>query len=180
MLALLKLNILAVEHLRHVNGCGRPQRGVGVGQMWTDADRGVGVKKWSFFADVLYGRPLPLFDELCRCSINFARSCVSHESQFISQIASCCIHFARCNSPMGLNILFCADRFKTNIDGFLHGSSNYIIHSYYNRSIADVQLRAFSFLYELISARDSRQSYFGNVTVTKAELTDIINHICSS
>jgi len=62
----------------------------------------------------------------------------------------------------------------------LHGSSNYIVHSYYNRSIADVQLRVSSFLYELISIRDSRQSYFGNVAVTKAEMTDIINHICSS
>jgi len=81
---------------------------------------------------------------------------------------------------MGLNILFCADHFKTNLDGMLHGSSNYIVHSYYNRSIADVQLRASSLLYELISIRDSRQSYFGNVAVTKAELTDIINHICSS
>jgi len=73
-----------------------------------------------------------------------------------------------------------SDRFKTNIDGILHGSSNYIVHSYYNRSIADVQLRASSFLFELISTRDSRQSYFGNVTVTRAQLTDIINHICSS
>jgi len=104
---------------------------------------------------------------LCNCYcvfrrlINFARSCVSHESQFISQIASYCIHFARCYSPMGLNILFCADRFKTNIDAILHGSSSYIVHSNYNRSIADVQLHASSFLLELISTRDSRQSYFG-------------------
>jgi len=81
---------------------------------------------------------------------------------------------------MGLNILFCADQFKTNIDGILHDSSNYIVHSYYNRSIADVQLRASSFLSELISTSDSKQSYFGNVAVTKAELTDIINHICIS
>jgi len=123
---------------------------------------------------------LPLFDKLCRRSINFARLCVSHESQFISLIASYCIHFARCNSPMCLNILFCADRFKTSIDGILHGSSNYIVHSYYNCSIADIQLRASSFLSELISTKDSRQSYFGNVAVIKAELTDmmdIINHV---
>jgi len=77
---------------------------------------------------------------------------------------------------MGQNILICTDRFQTNIDGILNGSSNYIVHSYYNCSIADVQLRASSFLYELISIRDSRQSYFGNVAFTKAELTDIINH----
>jgi len=92
----------------------------------------------------LISQCLPIFDELCRRLINFARSCVSH------------------------------------VDGIFHGSSNYIVHSYYNRSIADVQVRASSFLFELFSTRDSRQSYFGNVAVTKAELMDIINHICSS
>jgi len=81
---------------------------------------------------------------------------------------------------MGLNILLSADRFQTKLDGILHGSSNYIVYSYYNRSIADVQTRASSFLYELISIRDSRQSHFGNVAFTKAELTDIINRICNS
>jgi len=62
----------------------------------------------------------------------------------------------------------------------LHVSFIYIVHSYYNRSTADVQLRASCLLYELISTRDSRQLSFGNVAVTKAELTDIINHIWSS
>ena len=84
---------------------------------------------------------------------------------------------------MGLNILFCADRYQTNIDDILSGSSNYIVHSHYNRSIVDVQLRASSFLSELISIRDSRQrlvTTFGNVAFTKAELADIIIHICIS
>ena len=102
---------------------------------------------------------LPVFDELCRRSINFMRSCVSHESKLISTIASHCIHFARCKSPMDLNILFCADRYQTNIDDILSGSSTYIVHSHYNRSIGDIQLHASSFLSELISIRDSRQSF---------------------
>ena len=128
---------------------------------------------------------LPVFDELCRRSINFMRSCVSHESKLISTIASHCIHFARCKSPMGLNILFCADRYQTNIDDILSGSLfitfiYYIVHSHYNRSIVDVQLRASSFLSELVSIRNSRRSFFGNVAFTKAELADIINHICIS
>ena len=66
-----------------------------------------------------------------------------------------------------------------NIDYILSGSSNCIVHSYYNRSIADVQLRASSFLSELVSIRDSRQSISGDVAFTKAELAVIINHICS-
>jgi len=82
------------------------------------------------------------------------------------------------HSPMGL-MLFCADRFQTNIDGILNGSFNYNVHSYYNCSIADTQLRASSFLFELVIIRDSRQSCFGNVAFTKAELANITNHICS-
>ena len=78
------------------------------------------------------------------------------------------------------NILFCADRYQTNIDDILGGYTNYIVHSHYNRSIADVQLRASSFLSELVSTRDSRQSFFGNVASTKAEMADIINHFCIS
>jgi len=81
---------------------------------------------------------------------------------------------------MGLNILFCADRYQSNVVNILSGSSNYIVQSYYNRSIADAEQRASSFLSELVSIRDSRQSFFGHVALTKAELDDIINHICTS
>jgi hypothetical protein len=71
-----------------------------------------------------------VFDDLYRRSTNFARSCVSHESQLVIQIASYCTHFARCNYSMDLNILFRADRLHTNVDGILSGSSNYIVHSH--------------------------------------------------
>ena len=81
---------------------------------------------------------------------------------------------------MGLNIVFCTDRYQTSIDDIRSCSSEYIVHSHYNRSIADVQLRAYSFLFELVSIRDSRQSFFGSVASTKAELADIINLICIS
>ena len=57
---------------------------------------------------------------------------------------------------------------------------SYFVDTEPNRSIADVQLRASGFLSELVSIRDSRQSFFGNVAFTKAELADIIIHICTS
>ena len=81
---------------------------------------------------------------------------------------------------MGSNILFCADRYQTTVDDILSGSSNYIVYSHYNRSITDVQLRASSFLSELVSNRDSRQSFSGSVALSKAELTDLINHVCTN
>ena len=79
---------------------------------------------------------------------------------------------------MGTNIFFCADRYQTTVDDILSGSSNYIVYSHYNRSITDGQLRASSFLSELVRNRDSRQSFSGSVALTKAELADLINHIC--
>jgi hypothetical protein len=81
--------------------------------------------------------PIPVFNELCRHSINFARSCVLHESKFISQIASYCICFARSKSPPGLNVLFCADRFQSNVDDILSGSPNHIVHSYFKNSVSE-------------------------------------------
>jgi hypothetical protein len=77
-------------------------------------------------------------------------------------------------------VLFCADRFQSNVDDILSGSSNHIVQSYYNSLLSDAQLSLSSFLYELLSIRDSRQSCFGNIAFTIAELNDIINHICTS
>jgi hypothetical protein len=81
---------------------------------------------------------------------------------------------------MVLNILFCADRFQTNIDGILSGSSNYVVHSQNNRSIADAQVRASRFLHELVSIKDNRQSFLRNFAFTEAEMTDVTIHICSN
>ena len=55
---------------------------------------------------------LPVFDEICRRSINFARDCILHESSLIRQIASYGIYHARRESPLGRNMLFCADRYS--------------------------------------------------------------------
>jgi len=102
-------------------------------------------------------------------SMNFARSFMLHESKFISQIASYCIHFARSKSPLGLNVLFFTGRFQSDIDDILSGSYNHVDYSQYNSSIADVQLCESSFLSEFVSISDSRQSFFGHVTFIKAK-----------
>jgi hypothetical protein len=74
-------------------------------------------------------------------------------------------------------VLFCADRFQSNVDAILSGSSNHIVHSYHHSSLSGAQLSASSFLSELLSIRDSRQSF---IAFTLAELNDIIKHICTS
>jgi len=44
---------------------------------------------------------LPVFDEICRSSINFARDCILHEFGLIKQIASYDIYYASSESPLG-------------------------------------------------------------------------------
>jgi len=105
---------------------------------------------------------------------------VAWVNKLISHIASYCKHCARSKSPRGLNVLFSADRFQSNIDDILSGSSNHTVHSHYNSSIADAQLHVSSFLSELVSIRDSRQSVLGHVAFTKADLADITQNISAT
>jgi len=64
-------------------------------------------------------------------------ACRMSQNSLVS--ASYCIYFARSKSILGLNVLLCADRLQSNIDDILSGSSNHIVHSHYNSSIADDQ-----------------------------------------
>ena len=77
-------------------------------------------------------------------------------------------------------MLFCADRFQSNVDDILIGSSNRIIHSYYNSSVSEAQLSASGFMSELLCNRHSRQSVFDDVAFTSAELNNIITDICTT
>ena len=53
---------------------------------------------------------LPVFDEICRRSVNFVRDCIVHESGIIKRVASYGIYYARNESPLSQNMLFFTDR----------------------------------------------------------------------
>ena len=121
---------------------------------------------------------LPVFDEICRRSINFARDCISHESNLIRQIASYGIFHARSASLLGQNMLFCIDRYRSPVNSLLYSSFN-IITSYFNSTVDSAQSRTCSFLSELIEIRDSRENFSNNFILSYAELCDIITYICT-
>ena len=121
---------------------------------------------------------LPVFDEICRRSINFARDCISHESNLIRQIESYGIFHARSASLLGQNMLFCIDRYRSPVNGLLFSSFN-IINSYFNSTVDSAQSRTCSFLSELIEIRDSRENFSNNFILSYAELCDIITYICT-
>ena len=121
---------------------------------------------------------LPVFDEICRRSINFARACISREPGLIQQVASYGIYYARSESPLGQNMLFCADRYRSTLNNLLF-SSFQIVTSYFDNTVDDAQLCTASFLSELIEIRDRTETLFDNFILSYAELCDIITYICT-
>ena len=121
---------------------------------------------------------LPVFDEICRRSINFVRDCISHESSLIRQIASYGIHYARSDSPLGLNMLFCTDRYCSHLNSLLFNSFK-SVNSYFSSTIVDAQLRTSSFLYELLEIRDSKDTFDNSFILSYVELCDVITFICT-
>ena len=121
---------------------------------------------------------LPVFDEICKRSINFVRDCISHESSLIRQIASYGIYYARSESPMGLNMLFCTDRYCSPLNKLLFSSSK-SISSYFHSTVDVAQVRTSSFLYELIDIRDNAYNFDNSFLLSYGELGDIISFICT-
>jgi hypothetical protein len=121
---------------------------------------------------------LPVFDEICRRSINFARVCLSHEVPLIRQTAIYAILYARSESPLGQNMLFCAERYHSSLNSLLSSPLNFV-NIYVNSTIDEHQLRVCSFLREMIEIRDRRERLFSNFVLSTVELNDIITYICT-
>jgi len=56
-----------------------------------------------------------LFDEICRRSLNFIRTCALHDSLLILSVAQYGAIYARSQSITGQNVLFCAQRYHRSI-----------------------------------------------------------------
>ena len=121
---------------------------------------------------------IPVFDEFCRRSLNFIRSCTSHESALIRFIAYYGVTFFRGFSVLGQNISFCTYRYDCSLFDVLYGSINNTVHSYVADSVSDINLCYGNFLTELIMIRDGILSISDNITTD--ELNIIIDFICTS
>ena len=121
---------------------------------------------------------LPIFDELCRRSLNFARSCITHDCSLIRFIASYGIVHARNCSPIGQNILYCFKRYNCTYNDLLFGSVNSIVNSFCLKSIDDSTFSTANLLSELICVRDGLCDIA--INFTKEELLSIIDNVCTS
>lgn len=123
-------------------------------------------------------RCLPIFDEICRRSLNFVRACVKHESSLVRSLAVYGLTVARYKSPIGSNVLFCAHRYLCTVDDLLQGSVNNIITSHVRANTIDSHLTSANFLLELLNIRDSCDLSLANLS--SDELQEIIGFVCTS
>lgn len=124
---------------------------------------------------------LPLFDEISRRSINFIRSCVSHESSLVSHVAQYAVNHARSLSFIGQNVLFCMRRYNCSLRDLLNGPLNNIINSFVFHSSDESMRRSASFLFELIMIRNNRLRIgHCDEIFSLNELQSIIDYVCTS
>ena len=87
--------------------------------------------------------------------------------------------YARNESPLGQNMLFCTDRYRSPLNILLFGSCK-IVNSYFDSTVDDAQLCIASFLSELIDIRDGQFKLSNNFILSYTELCDIITYISTS
>ena len=96
----------------------------------------------------------------------------------VRQTTSYGIYHGRSESPLGQNMLFCIDRYRSPVNILLFSSFN-IVNSYFNSTVDAAQLRTSSFLSELVKIRDRMDEFSNNFILSYAELCDIITYICT-
>ena len=89
---------------------------------------------------------VPVFDEICRRLLNFIRSCSNCGSELISQVANFGVNFARMNSPIGRNSLFCSLRYGIALQDLCLSRLNSVFFSQFHISQLnqDIVAKAFS------------------------------------
>ena len=69
---------------------------------------------------------LPIFDLICRRSVNFLQKCLSSDSLVVNFISFHGIFFGRSFSPMRRKALFCCKRYNVSLFDFIHIDFIYI------------------------------------------------------
>jgi len=67
---------------------------------------------------------LSLEDEICRRSLNCICECLCNSSRLATAPANCEINYGCCNSVLGLNAMFCSNKFNVNISNKCGGVVN--------------------------------------------------------
>jgi hypothetical protein len=123
---------------------------------------------------------LPVFDEICKRSLNFIRSCMQHESSLIRFLTYNSIYIARHDSPIGRNALFCMNRYSCSMKDVTSGNIGYFVEQYCHNQLTSDQKISAGFLIELVALRERKLALPDTCMLTMSELRDIIDYVCTS
>lgn len=126
----------------------------------------------------IISRCLPVFDEICRRSLNFIRSCISHPSQIVPFVALHGILYGRGASLCGTNVLFCIQRYGISYYKALRTGFpiDDIFSSFAMNSLTENEHCAAAFLTELLYVRD-HQLHVNYLS--SDEISALIDYVCT-
>lgn len=100
---------------------------------------------------------LPAFDEICRRSSQFILSCLNSDSFLVRAVVRYGIEFARYDSCVGRNLLFCCDYFNWRLSDFLGGnvSLKYVcFRNFFISKLSSSELNVACSLFEVLLVRE--------------------------
>ena len=120
----------------------------------------------------------PVQDEICRRTMLFLHSCINHDSTLISSVAVCGL-YARNDSYIGRNILFCSRRYRCSVDDLISvcsskHSCNSVIQNYCRAQTPECRIRLADFLLECIMLRDGVLKFSSNINMLYDDMCHII------
>ena len=129
----------------------------------------------------LMSNSLPVFVEICKRSSKFILSCLNCQSSLVRSIAWYGIAFARYNSCIGSNALFCCNFFKWLPSDFMLGNINmhkdFFVH-FSDKQLSVEDINTARSLFEVLCIREGIFVIEDeNVNLTRKEFDDIIQAI---
>jgi len=122
---------------------------------------------------------LLLFDEICRRSLHFIRTCALHDLSLIRFVVQYGALYAHSQSIIKQNVLVCAQRYHRFIIDVIYDQVNSCINTFACKNSVDYETRlAANLLTEALMFKDRVYCFSNGFWLSHDELNDIINYIC--